>query len=315
MYEVFDRERRQLVALKRLRYFSPAALFLFKQEFRTLADVRHPNLVRLYELVATDSREVFFTMELVRGADLLAHVRAGGAADVTRLRAALHQLVEGVHALHAAGKLHRDVKPSNVLVTPEGRVVLLDFGVATEFSRGVDEGLREDQPIVGTASYMAPEQAAGAAPTPAADWYSVGAILFEALVGSAPFIGSVRDVLRMKDTLEAPRPSDCVEDVPPDLDALCSALLKRAPDNRPTGPEVLRWLGVCESEETAASRVSLADAERHHREPWAAGSSFVRCATRSTPRALAGRSPSGWAAHRGWERRISSRISRRRSRR
>jgi tetratricopeptide (TPR) repeat protein len=260
VYEVFDRERRQPVALKRLRYFSPAALFLFKQEFRTLADVRHPNLVRLYELVATDSREVFFTMELVQGVDFLTHARGEGPADFDRLRNALHQLVEGVQALHAAGKLHRDVKPSNVLVTPEGRVVLLDFGVATELSHTDDKGDREEQPIVGTASYMAPEQAAGATPTPAADWYSVGAILFEALVGNAPFVGPVKDVLRMKATLEARRPSDCVSDVPPELDALCGALLKRAPDNRPTGPEILRWLGVCGSEQTTTARVSLADA-------------------------------------------------------
>ncbi len=259
VYEVFDRDRGQAVALKRLRYFSPAALFLLKQEFRTLADVRHPNLVRLYELVATDGREVFFTMELLRGVDFLSYARTGATADVDRLRATLHQLVEGLQALHAAGKLHRDVKPSNVLITPEGRVVLLDFGVATDFSHAVEEGAREDQPIVGTASYMAPEQAAGAAPTPAADWYSVGAILFEALVGSAPFVGSVTDVLRMKATVEAPRPSDYAQDIPPDLDALCSALLKRSPDTRPTGPEVLRWLGVCGSEQTTASRHASAD--------------------------------------------------------
>ncbi len=260
VFEVFDRDRGQLVALKRLRYFSPAALLLFKQEFRTLADVRHPNLVRLYELVATESHEVFFTMELVRGVDFLAHCRKGGIADFDRLRADLHQLVDAVQALHAAGKLHRDVKPTNVLITDEGRVVLLDFGVATELSQVPEENRREDQPIVGTASYMAPEQAAGAGPTPAADWYSVGAMLFEALVGSAPFVGPVADVLRMKSSVDPRSPSECVADVPPDLDALCSALLKRSPDNRPTGPEILRWLGVCGSEQATASRVSLMDA-------------------------------------------------------
>ncbi len=243
VYEAFDVERDLTVALKRLRHFSPAALYLFKQEFRTLADVHHPNLVRLYELVATEEREVFFTMELVRGADIVTHARPGGAVDVDRLREALRQLVLGVQALHAAGKLHRDVKPSNILVTAVGRVVLLDFGVATELPRDGDDP-PEDQPIVGTASYMAPEQAAGAAPTPASDWYGVGAVLFEALVGSAPFIGSVTDVLRMKNTVTPPLPSVCVPGVPADLDALCGALLRQAPDARPTADEILRLLGA-----------------------------------------------------------------------
>src|ERR1700682_3866056 len=74
VYEAFDRDGGQTVALKRLRQFSPAALYLFKHAVRTLVDVCHPNLVRLYELVATDARDVFFTMELVRGADFLDHI-------------------------------------------------------------------------------------------------------------------------------------------------------------------------------------------------------------------------------------------------
>src|SRR5439155_6036731 len=86
--------------------------------------------------------------------------------DETRLRAALAQLGCGLDALHAAHKVHRDIKPSNLLVTPAGRVVLLDFGVVGE-TRDPDEAV-----VVGTAAYMAPEQAAGRAATPAADWYS-----------------------------------------------------------------------------------------------------------------------------------------------
>ncbi len=289
VYEAFDRERQQHVALKTLLNSSPAALYLFKQEFRTLADVHHRNLVRLYELVVGEGDRVFFTMELVNGTDFLTYVhkasvagvpeapasgqedeptrreqwtdgseqrlkrarRAPGdgpmktsPADFDRLRPALIQLVEGVRALHAAGKLHRDIKPSNVRVTPEGRVVLLDFGVATELSRVVDENLQEGGEMVGTARYMAPEQALNEGPTPACDWYSVGVMLYESLVGSPPFVGSAFDVLKMKSMLDPPPPGDCVEGVPADLDALTTALLLRAPELRPSGPDILHQLGI-----------------------------------------------------------------------
>ncbi len=235
VYEAFDAEREAVVALKKLRHFSPATLYLFKQEFRTLADVHHPNLVRLYELFATEDRDVFFTMELVHGVDLVAYVRPEGVLDVDRLRPAMRQLVEGVEAIHAAGKLHRDIKPSNVMMTAEGRAVLLDFGVAIELARAGDEDLEAEQPIVGTASYMAPEQASGAPLSPASDWYGVGAVLFEALVGSPPFLGSVADVLKMKRQVAASLPSACAEGLPPDLDALCGALMNRAADEASDG--------------------------------------------------------------------------------
>ena len=243
VYEAFDRERGQSVALKKLRHFSPAALYLFKQEFRTLADVVHPHLVRLHELV--------------EGREFLAHVRDRAPTDFEPLRLTLRQLGDGVPARHAAGKLHRDIKPSNVLVTPEGRVVLLDFGVATDLPRLAAGSSREDDPIVGTASYMAPEQASGAVPTPASDWYSVGAMLFEALVGSPPFVGSASDVIRTKIAVDAPAASGRARDVPPDLDALSAALLRRSAATRPSGPEILRRLGVTREDNPGATQLSV----------------------------------------------------------
>jgi len=299
VYEAFDRERRQQVAIKTLLNFDAAALYLFKQEFRTLSDVQHTNLVHLHELVVAEDGQVFFAMELVRGSDFRRYVerretrgssdpasvvvnlrrgpdhetmRARSAtdrdadrpglassatdsgrplerspADMDRLRRALRQLVEGVEALHSAGKLHRDIKPSNVLVTPEGRVVLLDFGVATELPGHLEEMSESSGEVVGTARYMAPEQACGATPMPASDWYSVGVVLYEALAGRAPFVGRAVDVLTMKAALDAPPPSLCAEGVPPDLDALCQALLHRDPAMRPAGAEILRRLGVTDT--------------------------------------------------------------------
>jgi tetratricopeptide (TPR) repeat protein len=265
VYEARDREQHQRVALKTLLHFDPAAFYLFKQEFRALADVNHRNLVRLYELVANDGDRVFFSMELVHGTDLLSYVRkpGGARADFDLLRDAMRQLAEGVQALHAMGKLHRDIKPSNVLVTAEGRVVLLDFGLVTELSRVPDPSLRDEESIVGTGTYMAPEQAFGDVPTPAADWYSLGVILYEALVGAPPFRGSLFELVELKESTDPRAPSEYVEGIPQDLEALCRALLHRAPERRPTGSEIVRQLGVARASRTCGATLIGREAHLH----------------------------------------------------
>jgi|CZKU01.1.fsa_nt_gi serine/threonine protein kinase len=178
-------------------------------------------------------------------------------ADFDKLRPALRQLVEGLHALHVAGKLHRDIKPSNLLVEPGGRLVILDFGVAMELSHHGTPGA-DEQEVVGTAQYMAPEQALAEPPTPASDWYSVGVVLYLALVGLPPFAGSAMDVLSMKCTSLPVPPSERVQGVPPDLDALCMALLDPDPARRPGRSEILRWLGASRSLLPARSPLPVA---------------------------------------------------------
>src|SRR5262245_10825459 len=120
VYAAIDSERNAPVALKTLRGASPQALWRFKNEFRLLAQVVHPNVVLLHELI-TQGEQHFFTMELLHGVDFLTWVRD----DPRRLRDALRQLAEGVATIHTHGLLHRDIKPTNVLVTDAGRVVLL----------------------------------------------------------------------------------------------------------------------------------------------------------------------------------------------
>ncbi|HLK40132.1 MAG TPA: AAA family ATPase, partial [Polyangiaceae bacterium] len=290
------------IALKTLLRFDPDSLYLFKQEFRALADVHHRNLVRLHELVHPEAGPIFFTMELVDGSNFLDYVRGhksagdGGSStspasnsssatvtlpvrarakrisvapsdpsveptrfDPDRLRPALRQLVQGLAALHTAGKLHRDVKPSNILVSTGGRVVILDFGIAIELSRAVEDAEQGTSGLVGTPAYVSPEQAAGEAPTAASDWYAVGVILYEALAGRRPFIGSSADVLTCKLTENPPPPGALARGIPPDLEALCVDLLNREPSQRPDGAEILRRLGAIGSRRPPPLRPGDAD--------------------------------------------------------
>jgi len=276
VYRALDRERNLLVALKTLRNVAAKALVRFKQEFRALADVSHPNLVTLYEL-SSHEHQWFFTMELVDGVNFLWYVRgetdpaesgptsglsspttsglqaffdhgrddrgagkvpAEGGLNLDRLRHALPQLTDGVLALHQAGKLHRDIKPSNVLVTREGRVVLLDFGLVAEIAPAQTHTLD----AVGTPAYMSPEQIAGLPLTQASDWYNVGSMLYQALTGRLPFAGSVLEVMQRKQESEPVPPSELSPGIPPDLDELCRALLRRDPAQRPSGADVARAL-------------------------------------------------------------------------
>ena len=271
VYEAFDTVNGAAVALKLLPLVSPDSLSRFKREFRGVADIRHRNLVRLGELVAHDA-QWFFTMELVDGIDLVSYVRgmessppmtpvyqlspgatastvAGPTAPTAppvapvsatdaRLRQAMAQLARGLTALHEAGCVHRDVKPSNVLMTREGRGVLLDFGLTSTSS--------DETTLVGagTPIYMAPEQALAGPVTQAADWYAFGVILFELLTGRLPFEGRPHEILYRKQHGRAPRVATLVMDPPADLAALCDRLLDPDPARRATGAEVVALFSI-----------------------------------------------------------------------
>jgi len=171
----------------------------------------------------------------------LARIQSGVGVtfDEERLRAGIVQLAEGLMALHDSRRVHRDIKPSNILVTREGKVVLLDFGLVRERDAEFSTG-----PFpVGTAAYMAPEQAASREVGPPADWYAMGVLVYECLTGQLPFTGAPLQIMMEKQTDDPPRPSAITPDVPTDLDALCSALMQYEPETRPTGHKVLQLFG------------------------------------------------------------------------
>jgi hypothetical protein len=265
VYEAIDSVTKSRVALKTLRNVSPESLYRLKREFRSLCDMAHPNLVQLYELFAEDAGW-FFTMELVDGVPFTqytwrAHTEPPGfdsapteefteqhpldisrprtaataQADLARLENALPQLVRAVARLHRDGKLHRDLKPSNVLVTAEGRVVVLDFGLVIDYTGDSTGSIQ----LAGTPSYMSPEQSRADVLTPASDWYSVGAIVYEVLTGEPPFAG---ESLRSKQSREPRPPGEIVRGIPKTLEQLCVRLLRLDPSQRPGAEEILEAL-------------------------------------------------------------------------
>ena len=286
VYEVLNRDDGSSLALKVLLSPTPDSLLRFKNEFRALQDIRHPYLVTLYELVEEDGIW-FLTMELVAGVDFLRYARptaseepsapqttvtldegdhlsqAGGDRaraddtrcaprfDEARLRSTLRQIAGALCALHAAGKVHRDVKPSNVLVTSAGRAVLFDFGLIVDLD--VNPWLTADGQMVGTPAFMAPEQISGGRVGPEADWYALGSTLYAALTGQPPFRGKLREIFHYKQHGVPLAPSAIVSSVPEDLEALCLDLLQVHPATRPTGEEVVRRLNVQAKEEEAPS--------------------------------------------------------------
>ena len=258
VYRAFDRQLQREVALKLLRQASGRDLYRFKREFRALADIVHPNLVTLHELHAAEG-DWYFTMELVEGVSFIDWVRPSTTSGPSRtrqdilatpvhemrLRGALVQLVDALIALHEAGKLHRDLKPSNVLVTPQGRVALLDFGLVTNLAEGNPERL-----AVGTPVYMSPEQASDQPLMEASDWYSVGAMVYEALTGRRPFEGESEQVMIRKQSELPVDPKQLVPAAPPDLARLCMLLLQPKPTARPNGFAILGLLGATPSART-----------------------------------------------------------------
>ncbi|MGF1580471.1 MAG: serine/threonine protein kinase [Gemmataceae bacterium] len=241
VYRALDKRTGQHVALKTMKRHDSTSLEYFKGEFRYLQGVSHRNLVQLYEL-ESDGQSWLLTMEFIDGVDFLRYVRPQGRLDISKLRKALGQLVEGIAALHSYRRIHRDIKPANVRVSPEGRVVVLDFGLAAELSPG---GEYEAERLEGTIYYMAPEQ--GANPpvvSPASDWYAAGVMLFQSLTGRFPFTGrTITEVLRDKRTCEPAAPQEFEPSVPEDLNDLCMALLARLPGDRPKAAEILQRMG------------------------------------------------------------------------
>ncbi len=221
VYRALDRELGVSVGVKVLPWSDGERILLLQTEFRGLRSVVHPSLVSLYELFCDDGLW-FFSMELVTGEELVRWAE-DPERSAAELASAVQQLTCALEAIHQAGWIHRDVKPSNVLVEPSGRVVLLDFGLLQEAQA---EALW--LPRAGTRAFMAPEQRRGQS-TFASDWYALG-VMLRALSGGAADGGENG----------VPAPALAGLDATP-LFAACASLTHVDPSLRGDGEAARRW--------------------------------------------------------------------------
>ncbi len=236
VYRAHDRLLDRDVAVKVFRA-DPADLRRFRSEVSTLARLNHPNLVRLFD--AGEHEQVpYFVLELVAGPTLARRLAEGALlpAEVAELGT---QLASALAYVHEAGIVHRDVKPSNILLTPDQRALLSDFGVARLLDASA---ITATGVTVGSAAYLAPEQATGQDVTAAADVYALGLVLLEALTGQPGFAGTPNEMLLAR--LSGP---PTLPDLPHPWAELLAAMLARDPQVRPKPKAIIDALNDAEA--------------------------------------------------------------------
>jgi tetratricopeptide (TPR) repeat protein/predicted Ser/Thr protein kinase len=186
VYKAHDREVDQFVALKLIRpemASRPAILARFKQELLTARQVTHRNVIRIYELSEIDGVK-FITMEFVEGCDLHRLLREKGKLSPEQAVEIIRQVSLALEAAHGAGVIHRDLKPQNIMQDNQGRVLVMDFGLARSLE---SDGMTRTGALLGTMEYMSPEQALGKQLDARSDLFAVGLVFFELLTGNTPF--------------------------------------------------------------------------------------------------------------------------------
>ena len=233
IYRARDLTLERSVAVKLLREdFSRDPVFQerFRREARAAANLSHPNIVTVHDF-GLDRGQLFLVMEYVPGLDLKAVIHQRGRFSAEDALPLIVQACAGIGYAHRAGLVHCDVKPQNMLVTPDLRLKVADFGIARALA-----GIRPDEQsdmVWGSPQYFAPEQASGAAPSPSSDVYSLGVILYEMLAGELPFQATTADDLaRLHMEAEPPDIRKKVPAISPDLEQILRKVLSKEPSQR-----------------------------------------------------------------------------------
>jgi len=232
VYKAIDLELGRQVAVKLLRegYADDNAFLVrFQQEARAAASLDHPNIVSIYD-VGRDGQLYYIVMEYVEGQSLKSLLRAGTPLPVGEALDLAIQICAGVGAAHRGGLIHCDMKPQNILITPDGRVKVLDFGIARALKA---KATGSDEITWATPQYAAPEQMQGRPTGPATDVYAIGVILYEMLTGQLPFQGQTAQELAAQHVQSsAPPPTRWNPQVPPRVEQIVLQALSKEPARR-----------------------------------------------------------------------------------
>jgi eukaryotic-like serine/threonine-protein kinase len=234
-----DRVLNRTVAIKTLLpQFARDASFVdrFRREAQAAARLNHPGIVSVYDS-GTDGDTPYIVMHLIEGRTLADFLESGKTLPSVQAAKIAEEVAEALAAAHAQGVIHRDIKPANIMITRDGKVLVMDFGIARLISG--PETAPQTSAVMGTASYLSPEQAQGHSVDARTDIYSLGVVLYEMLTGRPPFTGDSPMAIAYKQVNATPEaPSSANPEVPPELDAVVMRALSKNPANRyQTGKE------------------------------------------------------------------------------
>jgi len=233
VYRARDLMLERSVAIKLLKEdFSTEPSFRerFRQEAKAAANLSHPNIVTIHDF-GFDDKQIFIVMEYVPGTDLKTILERRGSLSVEETLPLIIQACAGVGYAHRAGLVHCDVKPQNMIVTPDLRLKVTDFGIARALASIHPQEV--NHVVWGSPQYFSPEQAAGLPPTPASDVYGLGVVLYEMLTGRLPFIAnSASELSHLHRTALPTPPSQINPRIPPVLEQACLKVLSKEPSSR-----------------------------------------------------------------------------------
>lgn len=197
----------------------------FRQEAASAANLQSPYIVSIYDW-GLDGETYYIVMEFLRGTDLKTAIKERGAINQRKAAEIGSQVAQALSVAHAGGIIHRDIKPQNIMIQPDGNIKVMDFGIA----RAGDAGLSQTATVLGTAHYVSPEQAQGKELTGASDIYSLGVVLYEATTGKLPFDGQDAVSVAVKQVNELPAPPSTIN---PNIDPALEAIIKKAMEKDP----------------------------------------------------------------------------------
>lgn len=214
----------------------------FRQEAAAAANLQSPYIVNVYDW-GQDGETNFMVMEFVRGTDLKNAINQRGAINQRKVAEIGSQVCQALSVAHGMDIIHRDIKPQNIMIQPDGNVKVMDFGIA----RAKNSTLAKTSAVLGTAHYISPEQAQGKELTPASDIYSLGVVLYESATGKLPFDGPDSVSVAMKQVQENPQPPRVVNpEISPDLEAIILKAMAKKPEERfATALDMRRALNDC----------------------------------------------------------------------